>query len=84
MHVGVCVREGAVQLTWKETDGKKHHRGLLQTTCGKALASNVAWSIYVLHADRSTVHQREEASALATTPAVEWPRRPHLLLPASS
>lgn len=37
--------------------GFKHHRGLLQTTYGKALAANVAWSIYVLSAVLTTVHQ---------------------------
>lgn len=37
--------------------GFKDHRGLLQTTCGKALVANVAWSIYVLSKDLTTVHQ---------------------------
>lgn len=37
--------------------GFRDHRGLLQTTCGKALVANVAWSIYVLSKDLTTVHQ---------------------------
>lgn len=66
-----CVSEGTRWARWpgKSQMGKspfKHHRGLLQTTCGKALASNVAWSVYVLHADSPTVHQNEEAPTLAS------------------
>lgn len=37
--------------------GFKDHRGLLKTTYGRALATNVAWSIYVLSADLTNVHQ---------------------------
>lgn len=45
--------------------GFKHHKGLLQITHGKALAANVAWSIYVLSADLTTVHQ-DSGSRYAT------------------
>ncbi len=85
-HARRCVYKRRGRSSWPGNSqmGKRHHRGLLETTCGEALESNVAWSVYVLHVVRSTVHQSEEASALPTTPAVEWPRRPHLRLPASS
>lgn len=59
MSGSVC--EVLEEMTWKDPDwdrgavqcgvvwwGFKHHRALLQTTCGKALVANVAWSIYVL------------------------------------
>lgn len=46
--------------------GFKHHWGLLQTTCGKTLGSNVAWSVYVLCTDCCTALSIRVRMARAT------------------